>query len=670
MSTNCRKKPGQQQQCQEFCEEYRQCQQECRQQPGQAQQQCLLQCVERYSKEQQDGGIRLITEEGRDPQREYQQCQQDCRIKPGQQQQQCQEFCEEYRQCQQECRQQPGQAQQQCLLQCVERYSREQQDDDAHLDNKNPEKKYQKCQKKCGKKQGQEQQQCQQQCEEIYHKKQETGGDSGREQETAGGSGTEQETAGGSDMLNVRETQDPQSEFQQCQRQCRQKQQGQEQQQRCMEQCKKELEERQREQGSGEGQKGYEGEAGQHGGEEAENPYLFRQERFSSHVRSEEGNVRVLERFNMRSNLLNGIENYRVAILETNPNSVEIPNHWDADTVCFVIRGRGAITLIQEENNKVTHNLERGDIIRVRGGTIVSMINRDNNEKLYVVTLIQPVSTPGQFVAFYGPGSRDQESFYNAFSKEILEAAFNTPSDQLRRLFEGQRNQGGFVKASREQIQALSGRSSRQGQPWPLRPARESQSNRPYNLLNRPLQSNQYGQLYGANPNDYEELQELDVAVSFANITKGAMLGPYYNSRSTKIAMVVNGNGYFEMVCPHLSRQQGQQGREQSGSTYQQVRARVSRGDVLVVPAGHPIVTVASNDQNLEVACFDIKARNNRMYALAGNNNILKQLQRESKELSFNVPARQVEEIFNKQQESWFFPGPEQRQQHGGHPSA
>ncbi|KAF5204608.1 Conglutin beta, partial [Thalictrum thalictroides] len=330
---------------------------------------------------------------------------------------------------------------------------------------------------------------------------------------------------------------------------------------------------------------------------------------------------------------------------------------------------RGAITLIQEENNKVTHNLERGDIIRVRAGTIVSMVNRDSNEKLYVVTLIQPVSTPGKFEAFYGPGSRDQESIYNAFSKEILQAAFNTPSDQLSRLFEGERNQGGFVKASREQIQALSGRSSKQG-PWPFRHGGESQSNRPYNLLNqRPLLSNQYGQLYKANPDDYEELQELDVAVSLANITEGAIFGPYYNSRSTKIVMV-NGNGCFELACPHLSRQQGQQGRQQSGSTYQQVRACVSSGDVFVVPAGHPVVIVASTDQNLEVACFEIKAENNQMYALAGKNNILKQLQRELKELSFNVPARQVEEIFNKQQESWFYPGPEQRQQHDGHPSA
>ncbi|KAL7196658.1 hypothetical protein ACSBR1_036636 [Camellia fascicularis] len=33
----------------------------------------------------------------------------------------------------------------------------------------------------------------------------------------------------------------------------------------------------------------------------------------------------------------------------------------------------------------------------------------------------------------------------------------------------------------------------------------------------------------------------------------GSMTAPYYNSWATKIAVVTNGEGYFEMACPHLS---------------------------------------------------------------------------------------------------------------------
>lgn len=95
-------------------------------------------------------------------------------------------------------------------------------------------------------------------------------------------------------------------------------------------------------------------------------------------------------------------------------------------------------------------NIGRGDIIRVCAGTTAYLINRDNNENLLIAKLLIPVSTPGQFQVrkfsvpifnsstnnvclyiclmqpFFGPGGRENpESFYSAFSSEILEAALN-----------------------------------------------------------------------------------------------------------------------------------------------------------------------------------------------------------------------------------------------------
>lgn len=42
---------------------------------------------------------------------------------------------------------------------------------------------------------------------------------------------------------------------------------------------------------------------------------------------------------------------------------------------------------------------------------------------------------------------------------------------------------------------------------------------------------------------------------------------------------------------------------------------------------------------------------------------MLSQLERAAKELSFNMPAREVEAILNNQKNSVFLPGPNQRQQ-------
>lgn len=92
---------------------------------------------------------------------------------------------------------------------------------------------------------------------------------------------------------------------------------------------------------------------------------------------------------------------------------------------------------------------------------------------------------------------------------------------------------------------------------------------------------------------------------------------PHHNSRANIVAMVLERSGRYEMACPHLSSQQ--QGEEQSsgGIQFQMVSASLSPGDVFVIPAGHPISIVAS--QNLRVLGFGINGLNNQRNFLAGN---------------------------------------------------
>lgn len=109
---------------------------------------------------------------------------------------------------------------------------------------------------------------------------------------------------------------------------------------------------------------------------------------------------------------------------------------------------------------------------------------------------------------------------------------------------------------------------------------------------------------------------------------QGSMHTPFYNSRVTKIAVVVNGKGYFEMACPHVSKsgheqhhRSGKSGRGKESKTpvhYEKINSELRQGSVFVVPPGHPFVTVASEDENLEVICFEINADNNHKFPLAG----------------------------------------------------
>ncbi|KAK2973725.1 hypothetical protein RJ640_019725 [Escallonia rubra] len=577
----------------------------------------------------------------------------------------------ELQQCRHQCKHQQRydeRQQQECERQCEE-YAREKRrrekeeggsilgEEDDWWNPQRAEEKLRECQRRCESREQQQQRpQCRRRCVEEYKREQEEQGEGGRGD-------------------NPRR--DPEKQYRECQKQCQRESEGQEgrqEQRRCQQRCEKQREQQERG-GRGEGNMRYEGNEREEEEEEQEenNPYVFEDQHFSTKFRSEHGRERVLQKFTERSKLLRGIENYRLAICEANPQTFVAPKHCDADAILFVAKGKGTISLVSPDGRE-SFNLRRGDIFRVPSGATAYLVNSDNNEKLKIAKLIRPISTPGHFESFFGAGGENPESFYKAFSDELLEAAFNTRRDRLQRLF-GQQKKGIVIKASEEQIRALSHEGGGGGGGgWPFAAGESSKG--PFNLFKkRPTKSNNYGRLHEVDAQDYRQLEDLDVSVAFANITQGAMETPFYNTKATKIALVVEGEGYFEMACPHLSssgsqegqrgRGEGSQERQKSSPSYKKVSARLRPGVVFVVPPGHPNLAVASKNQNLQIVCFDINAQNNEIVALAGRKNIINQLQKEAKELAFNVPAREVDEVFKSQEEEFFFKGP--REQHQGH---
>lgn len=95
---------------------------------------------------------------------------------------------------------------------------------------------------------------------------------------------------------------------------------------------------------------------------------------------------------------------------------------------------------------------------------------------------------------------------------------------------------------------------------------------------------------------------------------------PNFNSRTTLIVTVNEGKGEFELVGQRIeNRQEKREEYEQEEERKQQVqryRARLSPGDVYIIPAGHPTVVTASSD--LSFLGFGINAENNQRNFLAG----------------------------------------------------
>lgn len=58
--------------------------------------------------------------------------------------------------------------------------------------------------------------------------------------------------------------------------------------------------------------------------------------------------------------------------------------------------GRGTVTVLKKEE-KESHDIRQGDIMKVDAGSVVYVINSDSREKLIIAKLVNPVSTPGKF---------------------------------------------------------------------------------------------------------------------------------------------------------------------------------------------------------------------------------------------------------------------------------
>ncbi|XP_031478048.1 vicilin Cor a 11.0101-like isoform X1 [Nymphaea colorata] len=432
-----------------------------------------------------------------------------------------------------------------------------------------------------------------------------------------------------------------------CERQCRREGRGRSEgwQEECCRRCVEESEERQR--GRDDFIEKREGRVEQG----KENPYVWKQGEFQTKCRSEEGFSKLLPNFAEKSDLLKGLQNYRVEWIETRPNTMVVPHHKDADSLIYVCNGKGTIGILMEDKQE-TFDVSKGDIMVIPAGTTGFVANTDESENLCIFKILDSRSTsPGRVESFFGIGGEDQESFFQSFSSEILEAAFNTHKDQLRRLFGARKRV--IVKASPEQIREISRSGSKGGSHiWPF----TGDSHGPYNLLDRkPWFSNRHGQIYRADENDHSPLRHFDVTVSFANLSAGSMLSPAMNSRAIKLAIVTNGSGYIEMACPHLSSQQkGEQ--ETQGTRYRKVSAELRPMTVFIEPAGHPSAIVAKED--LQIICFDINARGNHKYMLAGKNNIYSNLRGAAGELAFGVSSKECERVLGAQEEEVIVKGP------------
>ncbi|KAK7280094.1 hypothetical protein RJT34_25156 [Clitoria ternatea] len=404
------------------------------------------------------------------------------------------------------------------------------------------------------------------------------------------------------------------------------------------------------------------------------NPFLFRSNRFQTLYKNQYGRIRVLERFERRSNRLQNLRNYRLVEFSSKPNTLLLPHHSDADFILVVLNGKAILTLVYPDD-KNSYNLECGDAIRIPAGITFYLINRDENQNLRIIKLAVPVNRPGKFQDFFPSNTEDQQSYLRGFSKRFLEASLDSSFKEIQRvLLEGEQQSGGqqseeegvIVQFSKDKIQELSRHaksSSRKS---------SSSENEPFNLRSRsPIYSNKFGKFYEITPEKNPQLKELDVYISNVEINEGGLLLPHLNSRAIVIVAVNKGRGNLELVgLREEQRQQEEDEDEQEQEDEQEerevkrYRANLRAGDIIVIPSSYPVAVNASSKLNL--VGFGINAENNQRSFLAGEKgNVISRIDREVNDAAYPGSGEDVHKLLKEQKESYFADGQPQQSEQG-----
>ncbi|CAH2053008.1 unnamed protein product [Thlaspi arvense] len=402
---------------------------------------------------------------------------------------------------------------------------------------------------------------------------------------------------------------------------------------------------------------------------ETNNPYHFGKLSFKNWFQSKEGFVKMLPRFTKRSStLFRGIVNHRFLFMEMEPNTFLVPHHLDADSVFLVLQGRGVIGFVTDKT-KETFRITKGDVVRVPSGVTRFFTNTNDTVPLRIAKIAVPDNSPGHFQVYFPSRSQFHQSYFSGFTRDVLSASLNIPEELLGKLTGSQQMRQGIMRrVTRDQIKELTEHATS--------PSNKDKDDKdisrvwnPFSIFTQdPIYSNDFGRFHEANPKRFSQLQDLDISVAWANMTQGSLFLPHFNSKTTFVAFVENGCARFEMASPYTFQGEQQQQQEpwfgpgqeeeeeeEMSGRVQKIVSRVCKGEVFIIPAGHPFAML-SQSQNFVAVGFGINASNSTRTFLAGQDNMLSNLDMVATRLTFGVGEKLAEKLFTSQNCSGFAP--------------
>uniref|UniRef100_A0A0E0KA30 Cupin type-1 domain-containing protein n=1 Tax=Oryza punctata TaxID=4537 RepID=A0A0E0KA30_ORYPU len=355
---------------------------------------------------------------------------------------------------------------------------------------------------------------------------------------------------------------------------------------------------------------------------------------------------------------------YRLHFITMSPGTLFLPVQLHADMVFYVHSGRGKVTYIEEGNSESSSlQVQRGDVYNFDQGTILYIQSNAcaTRERLQIYAIFTSDSINAD-----DPRHPTSEAYscvsdlLKGFEVEVLRLGFGVPREVVESIKstktppaiipynpeeEDNEDESNWTEEIADALWGVRDPhflNKKKKDKHKGKDKDKKSKSKAFNFYSgKPDVENCYGWSRSMTNRDLETLRGSNIGMFMVNLTTGAMMGPHWNPRATEIAVVTQGAGMVQIVCPSIPsggeskrrhhEEEGGRGDHGHGGGVRCKNSsfRVKEGDVFVVPRFHPMAQISFNNDSFVFVGFSTDMGHNHPQFLAGKHSVLQVIGKE-----------------------------------------
>ncbi|KAK9678245.1 hypothetical protein RND81_11G198500 [Saponaria officinalis] len=353
-----------------------------------------------------------------------------------------------------------------------------------------------------------------------------------------------------------------------------------------------------------------------------------------------------------------GRRTHHFQFIDMEPNSLFLPVLLHADMILYVKSGSGVLSWTEgDKSDKINEvNLQRGDLYSLKSNSLFylnsTISSVSDYPRLKIVAIFTNPDDDDELQGpFVGPYSSISD-LVRSFDRPVLQATFQVPQEVIEELTNSTATQA-IVHADQQSekesweeemmhVNAMFG-IQRFDKQEANKKKKKKKYTTTFNIYKEaPDFQNCNGWSKVVTKHDLRALQGSQIGVYVVNLTKGSMMGPHWNPSGAEVAMVLDGEGMVQVVCPSRL----------TNKDCKNTRVRVEKGDVFTVPRFHPSAQMSFNNGSFVFMGFSTTSKKNQPQFLAGKDSVLQALDESILGVSLNVSNTTVGQLVSPRDKS------------------